>query len=335
MNRHQDLYHYTSREGLEGIWTSQTLRATHYQDLNDTSECRLIVDPLKAQVAKEVKRFVADHKGDYPELRKLSLDPRRLRKLIQEESSKLVDIPLALMFDRESVSGKASFFHPYILSFCSHFDKPSYVRKNGLLSQWRGYGASGGYALVFERVGLSELLEVEKSQFLYAHADIDQVRYNTDDRAFLEGFRSEIEQIRRSSRVMIERATRRIEEAVTVAEIDSSYAAFAKMASLFKHQGFYEEEETRIVAAPWKDSVLDEQMTKDPSHLDSHKDKQIKKEQIEMERRFISLFSDAPALPIDRIIVGPSQDQEKNFQFAKEITRNRVRVSRSKTPFVG
>lgn len=335
MNSQLKLYHYTSREGLEGIWKTQILRATHYQDLNDTSECRLIVDPLKAEVADEVKKFVADNKSKYPDLRKLSLDPRRLRKLIQEESSKLVDIPLSLMFDRENVSGKVSFFHPYILSFCSHANKPGYVKKNGLLSQWRGYGASGGYALVIDGTELSKLLELEKSQFLYAHADIDQVRYNTDGRSFLKGFGSEVNQIRHSSRAMIERVTGQLEKSVTVAEIESSYAAFARMASLFKHQGFYEEEETRIVAAPWREGVLDEQLREDPSHLDSHVDKKIKQEQTDKGKRSISLFADSPNLPIDRIIVGPSQDQEENFQFAKDITRNRVRISRSKTPYVG
>lgn len=52
--------------------------------------------------------------------------------------------------------------------------------------------------------------------------------------------------------------------------------------------------------------------------------------------RFIHLFGkDFPALPLRRVIVGPSPRQAENFEFARNIVGSSVPVSKSATPYVG
>lgn len=56
MDAHRELHHYTTFNGLKGIVDTNSLFATHYRDLNDTSE----VFHLKGRlVAELVPRFQA------------------------------------------------------------------------------------------------------------------------------------------------------------------------------------------------------------------------------------------------------------------------------------
>ena len=43
---HPELHHYTKYAGLKGMTETNTLRATHYQKLNDTMEINLLRQPL-------------------------------------------------------------------------------------------------------------------------------------------------------------------------------------------------------------------------------------------------------------------------------------------------
>jgi hypothetical protein len=53
-------------------------------------------------------------------------------------------------------------------------------------------------------------------------------------------------------------------------------------------------------------------------------------------RRHIALFSSFDAeLPIKRVIVGPSRDQEKHVEFALGLVAGKVPVFASETPFIG
>ena len=51
------------------------------------------------------------------------------------------------------------------------------VSKNGLLSQWRGYGVGGGYAIVFDPSGIEQLLNLENKMFQYQHMQWGDVHY--------------------------------------------------------------------------------------------------------------------------------------------------------------
>ena len=39
---HPELHHYTTYDGLKGIFETRTLWATHYSHLNDSSELRVL-----------------------------------------------------------------------------------------------------------------------------------------------------------------------------------------------------------------------------------------------------------------------------------------------------
>ena len=51
MSRHPELYHYTKSAAFEGIVGSQTLWCSHYREMVDTDEVRLMRDLLPPAVA--------------------------------------------------------------------------------------------------------------------------------------------------------------------------------------------------------------------------------------------------------------------------------------------
>lgn len=58
----------------------------------------------------------------------------------------------------------------YVASLCNPSDQ---APDHGLLSQWRGYGQDGGYAVVFDRAGLSAALEHEQEKWFYNFLTIE------------------------------------------------------------------------------------------------------------------------------------------------------------------
>jgi hypothetical protein len=59
-NSHPELHHYTTFVGFEGIIKSQSLWASHFSDLNDSSEVMLIREPLSRAVAARFAKMVKD-----------------------------------------------------------------------------------------------------------------------------------------------------------------------------------------------------------------------------------------------------------------------------------
>lgn len=63
--KHPLLYHYTTTSGLLGIWESQSLWATHFRSLNDTSEIHLmerrLVDLVRPGAVEAVRRLGRVH----------------------------------------------------------------------------------------------------------------------------------------------------------------------------------------------------------------------------------------------------------------------------------
>ena len=59
--KHPFVYHYTSRAGLEGILTTQTLFATHYRYLNDRSEIEHMRTALIRNLQHVMKLWIRDN----------------------------------------------------------------------------------------------------------------------------------------------------------------------------------------------------------------------------------------------------------------------------------
>jgi len=216
---------------------------------------------------------------------------------------------------------------PFIASFCSHTGDQKYVREHGLLSQWRGYGRDGGYCVVFDTAMLAKLLVKEFESNFYVYLNICAARY---------AFDASVEQLFPE---LLERCNFFVSELLKGNRSpapEDGFVPLVKGATGFKHQGFSEEQEVRIVAMPGTQAMREQ-------FLSEHKDfvpRPIKRmyaaDSDRRKRRYISLFETIDVkLPIKRVIVGPSRYQDANVARARELLGNDIEVSASATPFIG
>jgi hypothetical protein len=80
---------------------------------------------------------------------------------------------------------------PYIASFCGA--RASGADSDGLLSQWRGYGTHGSYAIGFRAKELEHLLQVEADSYHYQFGQFADVDYGHDGDAHDHPERAELE----------------------------------------------------------------------------------------------------------------------------------------------
>src|SRR5208337_1138447 len=117
------LFHYTNVSAFENIYKTQQFWPTHYQDLNDTTEF--------ARFRLKVREFIR------PQIREIIDD-----SLVEKEAERLLDKIHSHTFS------KYMYKDTFLSSFCAH--KKPYEATHGLLSQWRGYGAKGGVAIMLD-----------------------------------------------------------------------------------------------------------------------------------------------------------------------------------------
>jgi hypothetical protein len=158
-----ELHHYTTWNGLHGIISSQTLWATDYRRLNDSKEVSHFKSYFQRSLLNHLK----------PRLDVLALQSEQKRRQLDQQGGPIL---LAsnwaseysdLLFDprRGGVRGVSSDPTPYICCFCSHRGDKPYEQKNGLLSQWRGYGGSESFCIVIDTQGLQELIQEEAKSY--------------------------------------------------------------------------------------------------------------------------------------------------------------------------
>lgn len=136
---HKELMHYTTSSGLAGIVFSGCVWATNAAALNDSQEIihffdTRLVDIIREEVANAINELVKN--------------PRIAQKIESDGGSdKVAAAQTGIVTDllREAM---LLFHQPHIFSLSAITNDR--VRDNGLLSQWRGYGPDGGYALVFD-----------------------------------------------------------------------------------------------------------------------------------------------------------------------------------------
>jgi len=105
-------YHYTNPAGLLGIFQSASLWATHFRFLNDVTEFEYGIETI----FKVLEEYLETQELKDSEI-KLITQVFLLQKSLEEKN-----------------------FNAYIACFCTNGD---------LLSQWRGYAGSSGYAIGF------------------------------------------------------------------------------------------------------------------------------------------------------------------------------------------
>lgn len=317
------LYHYTNLRGLLGILETKRLWATHFKFLNDYSEIVLFRDKLvkflQSHVLIQYENLVATNQHA-----KNKIDAAGgLDAVVQADTSAVVDA----MY-------KTIATEIYITSFCGvHRDDP-YINDNGLLSQWRGYGDDGGFALVFRTEDLEQLCNKEAENFAYRPGIVADVIYSDDEDKYKLVLSDKLADIAAYVRELFERM-RLGNEAPP--DITRCAPSFIHCVGRYKHRGFKEENEVRILALP---EIHDREYLSIAREVgDTLKPEKERKfrEAKGNQVPYIELF-DLPnaELPIEKIIVGPHRDKEARAASLRVKLRNTdIDVTVSEIPYVG
>lgn len=321
---HPELLHYTSATGLLGILESQSLRATHCAFLNDSTEISVFFEKRLANIIESAIR--AELAAD-PELQVLP----QLAKTPQE-SDNVIARYVTEMADAIRITTHR-FNEPYLA--CLSAPMSERIRNDGLLSQWRGYGKDGGYALVFDTKRLEELLNSEGTSFWYQHAQWGDVHYHQDDDDLVNA-EPEIHAAEDALRSSIGKF---IKNPVS-AELESTFEPVATLSCLYKHWGFHEEREVRIVVIPPNAEL--EQKGRVAGEL-----RPVRQSKIFLRGGtpvpYLDLFAHEPAddefrLPVIRVIVGPHPQSQLRRRAVEGVLRTRgieAEVVVSQIPYVG
>jgi hypothetical protein len=315
---HPELHHYTRWPALEAIWQHQTFRAGYYKDLNDTTEITRLRTPLQQAVtARFTTHLRTAQKGSFALRRKIE-KAGGLFAVAQGEAARLVGALYEISFEQADAVAI-----PYITSFCGH-PAGSYEQRNGLLSQWRGYGQGGGYCLVLDTKALAERIGEECDKNYFVHASLGEAVYAVDDLK-VEDHYGEILDLCDTFLNCI------IEDTDPDATLQAAFGPWITAVTRFKHQGFREEDEVRLVAIPAAPVTVKAVRELHPHALL----KPLTRIEQQGGRSFITLFEGLPqGLPVTRIIVGPSIHQRDNILRVRELTAGKVPVFASETPFI-
>lgn len=265
MNESQDgqsniIYHYTDGKGAQGILETQSLWATHYRYLNDFSELIIFGKALTSWRQANVR------------------EPQLVDWLLKELREIFFGGP-----------GKPPETEAYIVSFCDD--------EGDRLSQWRAYGGGDGYSIGFDRTELEKLKEKEFRINWLDSIYMDSVCYG-DSEEMPMALKSDIENCIELLKDRYKgNAT---EENVTDATLNDIFNPFIKCLSRFKHKGFSEEKEIRLI------SFLPN-LTGGRREGGGRLEKVIKfRASQNMLVPYIELFEGRDTLPIKEIKVGPS-----------------------------
>lgn len=284
---YSELLHYTTAGGLAGIVSSQSLWATHASFLNDASEITTFLDHRLPTLLQADIRLALVDVSKSPKNAQVIAELGGIEKAVEGVTKELV----------QSIRAAALAFNkPYVLSFSATHD--SRIARDGLLSQWRGYGTDGGYAIAFDTSKLQRLLETESNTYKYQFAQWADVHYYDANHQHPEPAEEMLQAEDALRKAVAEFVRTRAPDA-----LDPTYDAVTFLSCLFKHWGFHEEREIRVVAVP-----LDEKFADD------------EREKVRAPRFFLRQGTPVPyiplfeslsncRLPINRVIVGPHRDK--------------------------
>jgi hypothetical protein len=156
------LFHYTNANGLIGIFRDRDIWATAYHCANDESELGAGKGILQSIFRAETARLI--NAGDD---RVRTFHGRGVDAM--EYADKFED--LITSFALSSLS-------TFITCFCRPNKEEDF--HHGLLSQWRGYGSDGGYALQFSRRRLSEAI-ARTNDAAKLNYELQDVHYTSDN----------------------------------------------------------------------------------------------------------------------------------------------------------
>lgn len=199
----------------------------------------------------------------------------------------------------------------YVASFCDD--------GGDRLSQWRAYGRGGGYSLGFDRAELETLLEEEHKGKRLDSTFIGRAFYGNNTTMPKEIADD------------LDKCVNILEDRLRGEEHDLKEAVglFVKCLSSFKHEGFSEEQEVRLI------SFTPATVTERSGEEDDRAAKIIKFRSGDGTLiPYIELFGGRYRLPLRQIIVGPSSDTERKRRSiqilaeSKQIDPEIIKISR-------
>lgn len=320
-----ELLHYTTAAGLSGIVNSECLWAIHASFLNDSEEIRHF---FNHRLVYLIRAAAVEF------LEELERDPKVASEINREGGVDTIAEKQAIVIANKLREHFLSANKAYVFSLCAPGDEQT--RKNGLLSQWRGYGQDGGYAIVFDTRALENFFEEENNRNLYKHFECGDVFYHGVDHED-QPSGPEVQKWEETLREIISCT---IKESTFPESIELD-RVITSLACLYKHRGFQEEREVRVVAltatikefelAYGKPSVLPVKPVK--TYLRNG-----------MPIPYIELFAKpkeaqrSSQLPIKEVIIGPHSDSGRRKEAVKQLMEANgysVKVTCSEIPYIG
>lgn len=313
-DEYAELLHYTTFAGLEGILRNRSLWCTHIRFLNDDQEVDFFFDRV-------LPRYVRAAFTDYfAELRSGASGAARFT---EDELPQAVE---AMINSLRIVHKEAH--DQYVLCFSAPAGHG--VADHGLLSQWRGYGSDGGYALVFDTEKLEEQLGAEAHNFPDTLFWWSNVEYALDHEEIPVG-REKLKCFNTLRTAVLE-----FLRTGEFAKASDVWVDLPFLATTCKHWGFAEEREVRIVV----NQIGSEVRRRYPDA------KELRRHQVHYFQRnsspvpTIHLFETDKGLnlPIKRVLVGPHANKyarKKAVEMLLEEVGLDAEVMVSEIPFRG
>jgi Protein of unknown function (DUF2971) len=327
---HPNLYHYTNEQGLYGILKEQCLWATHYKFLNDSTEIELSKDKLRQIVYPCTLEYFNKIISEHPDAREILSENGSLEEGAKDDSELFID-----------TCYKYLAHEIYITSFCTeskseNADEDKYINENGILSQWRAYGGDGGYAVVLKTEDLKNMCNSENQSFHYAYLDITPVVYSNEDKKY----DLMLDELSPHLTVFLQELYEQtLHGKKEPPDLKNILIPLMQCFTRYKHRGFKEEHEARIVARPL---VFPNNEVIDIDDIDFYKSKPEKKREFRdkngVQVPYIELFRSLDQkLAIEKIIVGPHRDKELRAVALRIMLRDTDLVDKvkvSKIPYI-
>lgn len=320
------LWHYTTASGLEGILKSGELWSTNIRYLNDEEEMSGFFKHkfpalLDEGVCRGIPRVIETPRGKSMLEHAGSVEGIR-REFLHGFNSSLKEVTLAL--------------EVYVTSFCYAPSGIEYT--NGLLSQWRGYGVDGGYAIIFDTQELLDLCGKEQERYKHAFMNFSDVDYHQADWQTNPDRHEETIEWEESVRKTISKI---VIEGDLEKKAEDLFIPIVAQAVRHKHVGFQEEREVRIATVRLPKRLLKEAAAQG---MDVPPPKKVYfYNRSGLQVPYIALFDDiakekSGSLPIREIVVGPHRDKFKRKQSIEMLLEElgiEIPVRVSEIPYLG
>ena len=226
-------FHYTNIDGLRGILTSQTLRATHFEYLNDELEIRAFKAKLPDLLIPRISR----------------LPPKTLNRIhsslldsYKRDKSKTKNFANFIASTAYSAwlgeIGAKHFSQNFITSFS--FSNAQSEAQQGIPSQWHKYCANSGFSIVFDSGRLELLFSQEGARWGYDLFGGDLVYSDEDEKLEME-FGTNID-------VILEAYCHWFDNVLHAEPLEKTWHPLIYCACRYKRAKYRDENEVRIVA---------------------------------------------------------------------------------------